>query len=766
MAKRSIKASETGIAQAKQRFERTGWTQEYLATEVGLSTRQSIWKFFTGRPIERHLFIEICFKLDLKWEEIADLPEIAVAEKQILRKNKSWEVEQWVLEMRSQLQPQIETQCGTLQSSLEITQPLYLEQVYTNVNIIPQLTNERWLEVEDLQKTPRGFNRLMEERETILGMEIVAQHCKLMILGKPGCGKSTFLQNIALECIQGFYKSDCIPIFIQLGILVIEGENEEQFSLFNYLKNLGLNCGLSQEQVKKILESGKVLLLLDGLDEVSLKNKEEIVKEIDKFAQVYLKNQIIITSRIGAQQYYFRGFNYVEIADFNQAQVETFVQKWFMATAKSKAEGLNLAEQFLQQLDLQANLSIRDLVITPILLNLICSVFKERAIFPTKRAKIYQIGLDILLVRWDLSRGVMRDEIYCELSLPDKIKLLCEIAATNLAAGNYFFEKSELIYIIEEYLGSLPNGSDDPETLWLNGEAVLKSLQIQHGLLVEQAREIYSFSHLTFQEYLTARKFVATPPQFLHTTLSHLGSYALDNRWREVIILTVSMLPRADFLLQEIKKQVDGIVELDGDLANFLSLINQKVESLKVSRKKAAVRAFYLTLFEENRDLNLATSIDENFVSNLCEELALDLALARIFAICLNLGKNPKIEGLLNLFFALDLENRFQLAAELKVSLKNLKEQLPDWGEGIEKTKKWWEKNGENWAKQLRLMLIEQRQIGHHWQRSEQQQELWQKYYHANLFLVECLKSECHVSPQVRSEIEANLLFLNPQKDC
>ncbi len=74
MAKRSLKASETGIVKAKRVFERRDWTQEYLASAVGLQTRQSIWKFFSGRPIERHLFIDICFQLDLDWQEIVDRP--------------------------------------------------------------------------------------------------------------------------------------------------------------------------------------------------------------------------------------------------------------------------------------------------------------------------------------------------------------------------------------------------------------------------------------------------------------------------------------------------------------------------------------------------------------------------------------------------------------------------------------------------------------------------------------------------------------------
>ncbi len=42
MARRSLQASPEGIKKAKPAFLRTGWTQEYLAAEVGLETRQPI----------------------------------------------------------------------------------------------------------------------------------------------------------------------------------------------------------------------------------------------------------------------------------------------------------------------------------------------------------------------------------------------------------------------------------------------------------------------------------------------------------------------------------------------------------------------------------------------------------------------------------------------------------------------------------------------------------------------------------------------------
>ena len=60
MVKRSLKASPNGIQWAKRAFAIKGWTQENLAGEVNLKTRQPIWRFFTGQPVDRQIFMEIC----------------------------------------------------------------------------------------------------------------------------------------------------------------------------------------------------------------------------------------------------------------------------------------------------------------------------------------------------------------------------------------------------------------------------------------------------------------------------------------------------------------------------------------------------------------------------------------------------------------------------------------------------------------------------------------------------------------------------------
>ncbi|WP_442942305.1 hypothetical protein [Nostoc sp.] len=65
MVKRSLQVSLARIQGVKKAFAHKGWTQKNLAFEVNLKTHQPIWRFFSGRPVERHIFIEICSVLPL-----------------------------------------------------------------------------------------------------------------------------------------------------------------------------------------------------------------------------------------------------------------------------------------------------------------------------------------------------------------------------------------------------------------------------------------------------------------------------------------------------------------------------------------------------------------------------------------------------------------------------------------------------------------------------------------------------------------------------
>ncbi|MGQ4650228.1 NACHT C-terminal helical domain 2-containing protein [Lyngbya aestuarii] len=820
MASRSLYASEGGIKKAKRAFERKGWTQEYLASEVGIETRQPIWKFFKGKPVDRHVFYEICFRLELEPEDIIAIPEESLTSEDDPIQDIGNEIDVLVAKARSQHYDKVQDHCGSLRL-LDIAKPVTLDDLYIDVNILEEITSQRWLGIADLNDfEPEAFDRLglgKVSTQRLPGIEVVQRYAKLMVLGKPGAGKTTFLQHLAIQCNQGHFLATHVPVFLGLKNFAEDAVEEGNFSLKTYLYQEFDRYGISSQQLETLLIHGRILMLLDGLDEVPEAASTQVIQQIRKFSEKYYKSQLVITCRLAAFEYRFQGFTEVEIADFKPEQIENFVKKWFTALAKdSPKSGLKRASLFLEKMELLENQPIKELAKTPVLLNLTCLVFQAQANFPTKRSDLYKQGLDILLVRWDEARGVRRDHVYRNLSLSDRLKLLSQLAAVTFGQGEYFFETSKVAQIIEEYLRTLPNSLSKESALELDSIAAIKSIEAQHGLLVERARQIYSFSHLTFQEYFVARDIVAEAP----ASLSRLAEYIAEKRWREVFLLTVQMLPYADLLFQAMKQQIDkllgsqrhssregltsGVIgkfsksqplkplgekkesqefivdinsptvsttQLKRDIALpnqtlqfFLSWVNNKSLEVEAPYKPAAIRAFYLTLvLPPNHPLArkqaLALALDHKLGGELGGELALDLALIHALGVALALTPELFYDRLTALRLALDLDH---LAAGKLISnsLRHLRNQLPSTDSDRESLKQWWQINGMTWVSELRTMMVEQRHIGHEWHLDEASEKLLQEFYYANKLLVDCLTSNCQLTLTLRQEIEESLLLL------
>jgi hypothetical protein len=81
MAGRSLRASIIGIQRARQALERRSLIQRSLVDE-GIASWSTINKFFTGKSVARDIFLEICHRLDLDWEEVVGVPARAVAVEQ------------------------------------------------------------------------------------------------------------------------------------------------------------------------------------------------------------------------------------------------------------------------------------------------------------------------------------------------------------------------------------------------------------------------------------------------------------------------------------------------------------------------------------------------------------------------------------------------------------------------------------------------------------------------------------------------------------
>ena len=87
-----------------------------------------------------------------------------------------------------------------------------------------------------------------------------------------------------------------------------------------------------------------------------------------------------------------------------------------------------------------------------------------------------------------------------------------------------------------------------------DSEAILRAIEAQHGLLVKQAKQVYTFSHLTVQEFFTAKYIHAT--QGDGTVRQLISSSLMDAQWREVIIITASLIEEATELVEAAREEI------------------------------------------------------------------------------------------------------------------------------------------------------------------------------------------------------------------
>ncbi len=630
---------------------------------------------------------------------------------------------------------------------LKMSKPMDLESIYINVKCLGNLVRDYYdenLENKYRESKQRRFNFRDDGKKD--GLLLANQEQYLMVLGDPGIGKSTFLRKVGLEALKGnkdSYQHSLTPVLLELknfkeNEINIQALIEEEFKI----------CGFPnvEKNISNKLEKGELLILLDGLDEVPTANVNNVIEKIKDFVDRHYKNRFILSCRTAARTH-LRRFTDIEIVEFDDQQIQSFIEHWFSSELDRKNETAKNCWELLQKEEYK---SAKELAHTPLLLTFLCLVYDENQSFPTNRSRLYQDALRILLEKWSAEKRLSnRGLVYENLSIEQEEILLSEIAYQNFVADKLFLEKREVVKQIKDHLKQNLNAPQH-----LDGEKVLKTIEIEQGILVERARDVYSFSHLTLQEYLTA--------QYIYDNdliEEAVKNYVTETRWQEVFLLVAGLMRgKADKLLLAMEKEAHNYLKtpLGQKLVPILQWADEMTkDSVDSPIKPVGRRALANYLVIANV---FAYAIAIAYVPEIIHVIAINIPTV----IAINI---PTV--ITQILFTPDLIDEFVLLvillaqdrivskvnfSQLSSDLEASKQIIPD-DKATEKERqefadqflKMWNTAFNLTPELLNLSIQEIRKIDKH-------------YFYINLLVLCCQKVAVNISPTVWQEIEDRML--------
>lgn len=540
---------------------------------------------------------------------------------------------------------------GTLKV-LGMREPIPLDSVYVAAQFLDHrdfygLETMEVLEEVYRRANQRGFQPV--KRQSYPGIETANQKQYLMVLGDPGMGKTTFLRKVGLSALKGKkdggFHHNCIPVFIEL-----KGFRTGNINLEETIAKIFRIRGFPDHNhfTSKALERGKLLILLDGLDEVPSECMNEVIAGIQNFVDLYEKNRYLISCRLAAYRHNFRRFTDITLAGFTDTQIENFITNWF-------SDDIDRGQECWQKLINNNYAAAKELTHTPLLLTLICLLYQRAGQFPTNRATLYEKALRVLLEEWAGEKGIPHETIYKGLDTKRKELMLAEIAYHAFKEDRLFLHKREIASQIERVLVEML-----PEEKHISGELVLKSIAIQHGILVERAEGIYSFSHLTFQEFLTAQYVIDNNQKIEEIIKNNLT----DRRWREVILLLAG-LKRADSLLMLIEEQAERYT-------NNLKLKNLLVWCDQIT---SGSEGHYKSLTKRTIALFFALDLAQSMAVESSHLLSLDMGIEYIQELALEIDSSLSLRRMIDIVLlkTLNIEQTIDLLLQVAQNFKEIR---------------------------------------------------------------------------------------------
>jgi hypothetical protein len=384
------------------------------------------------------------------------------------------------------------------------------------------------------------------EPDRYLPKDVLNANLRTVVLGDPGGGKSTLAAKLCCDLARS-RRAECVVPFLIVMRDFSRHFEHEQMSIARYLRahsSSRYQVETTNDCIEFLLLNGRAVVFFDGLDElVETSLRRRVVDAVEAFAHAYPLTTLLVTSRvIGYEQAPLDAafFASYQLAEFDESQVEAYTRKWFaLDSSMSPNHQQELSNAFLRDAEYVA-----DLRTNPLMLSLMCALYRDEGYIPRNRLDVYDRCSTLLFEGWDRSRGI-------HVGLPFRQHVrpaLWSLALAMLESddGRTAWTERELVTVVRRFL--LERRFEDPDEADEAASSFVAYCRGRAWVLNEMGttadgEPFFSFTHRTFMEYFAAGQLVRTNPT--PTSLFDVLRARIGNaEWDVVVQLAVLVLDR------------------------------------------------------------------------------------------------------------------------------------------------------------------------------------------------------------------------------
>ncbi len=404
---------------------------------------------------------------------------------------------------------------------------------------------------KSMTRTPNSASSIVNSRD------------RIVVIGNPGDGKTTFLRKLCFDRAQQSSEPDGIPVFLRLPVASRAFQIEPDTDLLDVL--VATVPEESRQFVReRIVEKSDCVLVFDGLDEVgSEEERNNLVRKIIAFTRRYPGNRFVLSSRVVGfdnKPWADEGFTIVGLLDFRQKQIDEFVDRWTKVLQRIFDREESEVRRSLESA-IFSNPQVRALAGNPLILTILAVLNESRGGgLPKRRVDLYSKIVDVFLDSWERTKRLDSFDETADVDLDSRefewllADLGLKMQRDDRTLAPKWWLREQITSFLMTRLGVGEQEAKDA------GERILRYLSERTGLIEERGLKEFGFSHRTLQEYFAALGMI-NETELLASIPDAMRPYLFDPQWSEVIRLVAAKVPPlvAQSLLQIILDDPDPI---------------------------------------------------------------------------------------------------------------------------------------------------------------------------------------------------------------